>query len=641
MQRLKRLLLPLLLFFSNSIICQQIDSLLLSLKTAKEDTSKVHLLNKIGNIYKSNKFDSALYYFNASKKLCEILNDKPGIINYYLNTTGVYLESGQYDSALSSARKGLALAENSRDKKKLAKCYEAVSNCYHYLIKFDSCTKYDFKAQELYESLGDQRSLMIFYGNLAANYSEQGKHEKGKEYSYKALALSKKGVGDDNDLLYITSGLSTKFIHLNQYDSALHYAYITIELCEKEKNYYVEKITLGNINAIKIEQEKYNELMAVVKQMENLGKKINTPEYTARLNLNYAIAYFYTGNAKTAEGYALNALKISEPGKYSVISKNTYALLDKIEAALGNYTLSNFYGNKQDSISNLQINENVVSNIQELEKKYETQKKDNEILKLNSSNKEKSTLNKILIGSTIAVALLGLLSYRNFKAKRKIQEAKINELEKDKQLLAIDAMLKGQEEERSRIAKDLHDGLGGMLSGTKLSFMNMKENLILTPENAAQFNKSLSLLDNTIADLRKVAHNLMPEALVKYGLSEAVKDFCNTLQSSTTISINYQLLGEIRKLSSTAEVSIYRIIQELVNNAVKHANAKTILVQLSTSETKISITVEDDGKGFDINLAKKGDGLDNIKYRVQYFNGTIDTVTSSGNGTSVHIELIA
>jgi two-component system, NarL family, sensor kinase len=169
----------------------------------------------------------------------------------------------------------------------------------------------------------------------------------------------------------------------------------------------------------------------------------------------------------------------------------------------------------------------------------------------------------------------------------------------------------------------------------------MKENLVLTPENALQFDKSLSMLDNTIADLRKVAHNLMPEALVKFGLQEAVRDFCNSIQSSSNLKVVYQPLGVQNKLSNTAEVFTYRIIQELVNNAVKHANATQIIVQLTTNSNKVSIAVEDDGKGFDVNALanSKGAGMDNIKYRVQYFNGTIDTVTSAGNGASVNIEL--
>ncbi len=288
------------------------------------------------------------------------------------------------------------------------------------------------------------------------------------------------------------------------------------------------------------------------------------------------------------------------------------------------------------------INEENFRKITSLERSGELQKKEKEIDKSKARN-------RLLISSSLGLLALLALGYRNFKNKQKVsaqqhelQKQKIAELEKDKQLLAIDAMLKGQEEERSRIAKDLHDGLGGMLSGTKLSFINMKENLVLTPENATLFDKSLSMLDNTIADLRKVAHNLMPEALVKFGLDEAVKDFCNSVQTSSTLKVVYQKIGQNRKLTNTAEVFTYRIIQELINNAVKHANATQILVQLNTGMDKLLITVEDDGKGFDINKIanSKGAGMDNIKYRVQYFNGKLDIVTAPGNGTSINIELM-
>jgi two-component system, NarL family, sensor kinase len=308
---------------------------------------------------------------------------------------------------------------------------------------------------------------------------------------------------------------------------------------------------------------------------------------------------------------------------------------------LGDYKKALEFKEKYIKVNRLRVNETHVKELLNIQHKYEKEKKDKEILTLSSSNKQKSTLNKILIGSAAALLFIGFLGYRNFRSRQKLQQAKITELEKDKQLSAIDAMLQGQEEERSRIAKDLHDGLGGMLSGTKLSFINMKENLVLTPENAVQFDKSISMLDNTIADLRKVAHNLMPEALVKFGLQEAVRDFCNSIQSSTNLKVVYQPLGDNRKLSNTAEVFTYRIIQELVNNAVKHANATQIIVQLTNNNNKVGIAVEDDGKGFDVNALanSKGAGMDNIKYRVQYFNGTIDTVTSAGNGTSVNIEL--
>ena len=202
-------------------------------------------------------------------------------------------------------------------------------------------------------------------------------------------------------------------------------------------------------------------------------------------------------------------------------------------------------------------------------------------------------------------------------------------------------MLKGQEEERSRLAKDLHDGLGGMLSGVKLSFVNMKENLIMDAESVTSFEKSILQLDNTIAELRKVAHNLMPEALVKFGLKNAILDFCNSMQLSSKTKIIFEQLGTERLLSNTADLYIYRIVQELINNAIKHADADQILVQLTKTNDKVLLTVEDDGKGFNTELIRsaKGIGLKNIQQRVDYLKGKIDIASQAAEGTSVNIEL--
>jgi signal transduction histidine kinase len=207
--------------------------------------------------------------------------------------------------------------------------------------------------------------------------------------------------------------------------------------------------------------------------------------------------------------------------------------------------------------------------------------------------------------------------------------------------LSVNAMLKGQEEERNRIAKDLHDGLGGMLSGVKMSFTNMKENLIMSAENVGVFEQSISQLDSTISELRKIAHNLMPEALVKFGLNDAIKDFCTSIMSATHINIIYESMGEVRTLDNTANTYIYRIIQELINNAVKHAKPTQILVQLTTTTNKIMLTVEDNGQGLDSNklAASKGIGITNIKHRVNYFKGNIDFDNNTPHGTVINIEL--
>ena len=638
---MKNYILGVFILLISCSVFAQIKEKIQKLKTLKNDTIKVKLLANIGYDYGLQNPDSAFYYYNESIKLSTKLNYYSGLIKCNINIGELYRQMGDYDQSLKYDKINIKLAEKHGTQVQKANCYSNISTSFHYLLKFDSCTKYDLKALKIYESLKDKNPLVTFYSNISESYIERHLFDKSLEYGFKALEISKLGFGTPMDLVYVYSSISVSYLSLNQNEKALYYAEIAIKIARKEKEYYMQNIILGNIILIKINQKKYQDLFGIVAQLEAIKNNINSLEYNSSLLLNYGITFFYNNNEIKAKEYLLKALLISEANNFSVISKNAYSLLNRIEAKLGNYAAADNYEAKKDSIYELQLNEGTLKNIQELEKKYETQKKQSEIVGLKVQNEKKSNLNRILIASTIAFLLVGFLGYRNFKNKQKIQNLRIKELEKDKQLFAIDAMLKGQEEERSRIAKDLHDGLGGLLSGTKLSFINMKENLILTPENAIQFDKSLRMLDNTINDLRKVAQNLMPEALVKFGLTEALKDFCGTIQTATNIEIGYQKIGEDRKLVNTAEVFIYRIIQELVNNAVKHAKAKEIIVQLAFTNNKIIITVEDDGVGYDLNAIKlnSGAGLENIAYRVDYFNGTIDTITSPNNGTSVNIEL--
>jgi signal transduction histidine kinase len=222
----------------------------------------------------------------------------------------------------------------------------------------------------------------------------------------------------------------------------------------------------------------------------------------------------------------------------------------------------------------------------------------------------------------------------------KIKLLQANEELQQKQLQAAEAMLKGQEEERSRLAKDLHDGLGGMLNGVKLSFNNMKENLVMTVENASAFEQSIKQLDTTITELRKVSHNLMPDVLMRFGLTEALEDYCKSLTNNDTV-VNFQQMGMQQHLSNTTKLYVYRVVQELINNSIKHGRAKEVIAQLSFEPGKILIAVDDNGQGFNTAelLNSKGMGMRSIKQRIDYLNGTIDIDSMPGKGTSINIEL--
>jgi signal transduction histidine kinase len=258
---------------------------------------------------------------------------------------------------------------------------------------------------------------------------------------------------------------------------------------------------------------------------------------------------------------------------------------------------------------------------------------------------QKKTVNIALIAGCVLLLLLALQLYKNFKnknrllvQKEKLHQQQIIELEKEKKLLAAQSLMKGQEEERSRLAKDLHDGVGGLLSGVKLSMTTMKGNVFLSEENARSFENVIGQLDQSISELRRVSHNMMPEALIKYGLKEALENYCENLNLSGKINVQLQTYGMENRMEQSTEIVVYRIIQELLNNVIKHAEAKKVLIQLVREDDRFNLTVEDDGKGFDVNEVKNGAGLANIKARIDYLNGNMDVVSKKGEGTSVHIE---
>jgi signal transduction histidine kinase len=169
----------------------------------------------------------------------------------------------------------------------------------------------------------------------------------------------------------------------------------------------------------------------------------------------------------------------------------------------------------------------------------------------------------------------------------------------------------------------------------------MKDNLIMTPENMVVFERSLDMIDTSIRELRRVAHNMMPEMLTKFGLDEALKEYCNAINTTKQLAVKYQSVGMETRIANPIEIIIYRIVQELLNNTMKHASATEVFVQLIRQENRLNIVVEDNGKGFDTSIVKegKGAGLVSIQSRVDYLKGQLDIHSGEGKGTLVNIEL--
>ena len=628
----------------------------------KEKEAFIHIKERVQELILKN-IDSAEIYANQLQQIAKKLNSDTLLAEALSSLSLVKIYKGRPEEALQLNKESFLINKRLNIKKELAKNYYRFGTINGSTSNFVEATRYylqsvEIAAQEKMYALSQKN-----YRKLSGIAVNQQKFTDALQYANKAIEVAKLAPADISDEAENLLNIATCYKYLKKNNEAEASFKAAFELYKKDNQHfkmadvlcemasiYKEKDLLKSISISFQAQHIFDsiapESITSINNMGNLGEKLfnlSQDERLIKLNKNTTIPFSKKEILKSANTYLTKAIELSKQQNISQAILYYSGLLSDVQAYNGDF---------KDAYKNLQFKFTYNDSLYSQENKNAIAKleSEREVTKLATENQQKSTLNNILIGSATGLSLFSLLGYRNFKAKQKvsaqqqqIQQQKINELEKDKQLLTIDAMLKGQEEERSRIAKDLHDGLGGMLSGTKLSFMNMKENLVLTPENAAQFDKSLSLLDTTIGDLRKVAHNLMPEALVKFGLNEATRDFCDNVKGSSGINIVYQYLGEQRKLEATAEVFTYRILQELVNNAVKHAGATHIFVQLTMDTSKLYITVEDDGKGFSINdtANSKGAGLSNIKYRVQYLNGTIDVITAPGNGTSVNIELKA
>ncbi|MGF7082828.1 tetratricopeptide repeat-containing sensor histidine kinase [Mucilaginibacter sp. UYCu711] len=503
------------------------------------------------------------------------------------------------------------------------KCYDGVdlpnqaqvarriASVYKVLHNSEKTLEYSRLAIKLFEKIHDKFSTAMIagiYTEIADVYYDRGELTKAST----ALNKIKPRMPDTTDeavtsvYYYLAGQIALK-------EKKADYALVLLNQAIKYYNYAGHMDDLARIYAAisRLQMEKNNmaEAKKYVEQSMALAKQTGHKETMVTASVAMAAYLNESGNQLGAYQSLHQAIVLND------------SLLNETNIKQAS-TLAAIYENSQKE-----------KTIAQLEREKQVQA---------AAVKQKTLLNIILTVTIIALLIISFAAYLNYKNRQKIERQKITNLEKEKQLMEAEALIKGQEEERVRLAKDLHDGVGSMLSGVKISFSNMKENLVMDQQNAVAFEKSIWDLDQTIAELRKVAHNLMPETLVKFGLKNAVKDFCESMQLMSNTPIICEQFGPERPLGNIAEVNIYRIIQELVNNAIKHGNASQVVVQLTRTPVKVLITVEDNGNGFVPDAQEKppGIGLSNIQSRVNYLNGHMHLESKPAEGTTINIELM-
>jgi len=367
-------------------------------------------------------------------------------------------------------------------------------------------------------------------------------------------------------------------------------------------------------------------------------------------------AYQKKGQLGKANEYNDISLKIrNEQGVSLHHIANNYLVRSEIQQALGNNKAAlealHVYRTMQDSVFRADRDERITRLSSEFEAKYKNLELTHEKTRTEALLYEANVRKRWYLAVAITIGLLSLLlwyfyrkrtEYKNriLHADSEIQKQQITDLEQKNQLLSLSAVIEGQESERMRIARDLHDGLGGLLTSVKAHFGSISHEINQLIELDV-YKKTNALIDEACSEVRRIAHNMIPHSLQMHGLEGALTDF-ESLISKNGITPHIEVFQvDLKNISENNAALIYRVLQEVIQNIIKHAKATEITIQFLGHENGLNIQVDDNGKGFDINevIHAKGMGLKSIESRVKYLHGVIHFDSRIGHGTQVNIEL--
>lgn len=632
----------------------EIDSVKRQLSKTGEDTNRVKLLITLGNEVGYTDLKGALKYAQDGLTLSKKLNYQWGEANTSYQMGYTYADLGNYvlgDSFLNVAeQKFIQLS----DKRGLGKVSNARGGYSYMQGNYWAAADHYSKAAEALDEVKDSASALIAYQNLIAVLGQTKNHERAVSLGKKALQIAELRK-DTLSIGYGLQALCNDLIYLDRLDEALSYLKLLIPFAESTIDQNLSAEAYSTIGTYYFKKEDYNKASFYFERSIKNAEALENKYQVANHYNSLGQTFLKQNKPDDARQTLLKAMTLAKDYNNSRAIYNIALSLSDYYAAIGDYRSSRenleLHLKLKDSILNVDTR-NYSSFI---ETKYETNKKENEILRLQKVQQQKdyaikrrNTYLAITFGLLAAMFVIITLLRRNLKNRKKlaeqqaaIQKEKITSMEKQQQVTSLQSMINGQETERIRIAKDLHDGLGGIFSTVKMHFSTLQHEI---PEvkNNLLYGKTSDLINNAADELRKVAHNMMPEVLMKVGLVEALKDFCNNISAGKLLNISLQTFGMEKRLSSSTEIMVFRIIQELINNIIKHAYATEAIIQFNREANRLSITIEDNGRGFNTKEAedKATMGITTVKNRVDYLNGKLTIDSRKDIGTTVMIDLL-
>jgi two-component system, NarL family, sensor kinase len=626
--------------FSQNPIQEKI-KLLESSLNGKKDTNQVILLNDLTWFNRTVSQDKAIEYGLKALKLSSELKFEKGEAQAYNDLGIIYSDQKKYDLAIESYNKALQIRKKIKDLKGIAALNIKLGIVYQEEGNFKEAVQFQLKALEAYEKLQFDYGIGTALNNLGVLFFDIGNYAESLKYHERAIEIRKK-IKDNPGIAAGYSNIANIFLNEGNLDKAHENYSIALTILESENDPYSLAVALNNMTTVKTKKLKYSEALQYGIRGYELRKKIGDIKGLASSAANVGYVYSLIGlNAKALELYKeaeLLSQKVGAKPERENVYKNLWLLYEK----LGEFKNSLYYAKKYTLLKDTILNEANNKIINELSTKYQTEKKESENKFLANENKIKSLelkknkiqLQSILILSFLLITLLILyFNFRRLKQQKKISEERLL-FEQNR----IKSILIAQEEERKRISEELHDGVGQMMSAVKLNVASLE---IEDKQQQEHFESTLKLIDESCQEIRNISHAMMPGALSKLGLTAALNDLIHSFSKGINLKISYISKLNKERLDPLIEVNIYRICQELLQNTIKYANAKSISITIGTIDNYLMFEYSDDGKGIEIqNLENNfGNGWGNINSRINIMNGKLFLDSKVNSGLSVKIEI--
>lgn len=586
--------------------------------------------------------DKALSLYKKTQLLSFKDNYKEGVYKSLMYSGLVHAQVGNYDSAYYYYTKTIEYSKKEKILVGEGKGYINLANMYQFKGDYNNAIKYYLQSINIFEKLKDSSIISKTYQNLSAVYSQYNNNDLEFLYLNRALQFVPKQDIAKKGTLYGDIGLG--YLRQNKLDEAYESFKKSEVISTIEPNHELMFYVTRNFGEYYRFKKEFNKAIPYYEKVYK--DHFNTLDMINKNDLMYIMGelYYQTGNYDKALHFSQQSIEIANKIDSDLYQYKTLKTLSDIYSKRNQPEKAYHYLAESYSLKDSVFTKDHMQELNMLQTQFETEKKDRSIaeqqaklneqeLKLIRSKKEK----EIYFIISLSFILISMGIYFSFKQRQKIKNNEIINLKQQQDISKLEALIEGEEKERKRIAQELHDGLNGDLSAIKYRLTAFEESG-LSPLDAENLNKVICMIDDSCAQVRNISHDLMPSSILDFGLIETIREYCLKINHQENFDIDFQTFGNYIALSKKTETVIYRIIQELVTNILKHAQATEAMVQFNYREDELFITVEDNGIGFDKNAVSKGIGHQNIKTRIDFLNAQMNVDTSSA-GTSYTISI--